>query len=283
MISGAAGGGFQPLGNALAREYEAAGFEVALRPSDGSVSNVRAILSGTADIGFSYADVAYSAYVGRLPGAEDGPRLRSLAVLELNPVHLLVRAKSGIRSIADLRRRRVAIGGPGSGSAATAVTVMTAFGLPDGAFDAVWLSYSEASSGLIKGTLDAMFVTGSVPLGSVEATVAAGMELLPLTKPPIEHLEAEYPFFRPTLIPAGAYATQQAPVPTIGVDNLLVARADLDERLAHDLTAALLDALPTLVARDGLLRLMSIAQAPAAPVPLHEGAARVYRERELAR
>jgi uncharacterized protein len=284
LITGTPGGGFQPLGEALAREYRAAGFDVQVRESDGSVSNVLALQAGEADVAFSYADVAYSAFIGRLEGHTGAhPRLRALAVLDLTPVHLVVRAGAGITSVEGLRSRRVGVGRPGSGSALTARTVMKAFGLDEGAVRTEPLSYNDAAARLIDGSLDAMFVTGSFPLESVQQSTQAGAALVPLVGPAIARLEHEYPFFRPTLIPGGTYPGHPGAVATIGVDNLLMARSDLDESLAHDLTARFFGALPSLTGRDGLLRLVSVERAPASPVPLHDGAARFYRERELAR
>ncbi len=283
LIGGTPGGGFQPLAEALATAYRAAGVRVTVSESEGSVSNVRAIQNADADIGFAYADVAYSAYIGRLEGATGAcDRVRALAVLELTPVHLIVREGAGIASVEGLRGRRIGVGRPGSGSALTAHTVMRAFGIAEVDVRAEPLSYIDAARRLDDGSLDAMFVTGSMPLESIQRSTRAGARLLPLVGEPIARLEREYPFFRPTLIPGGTYAGHPEPIRTIGVDNLLIARQGLGEPLAHDLTARLFDALPSLSGRLGLLRSMSVALAPAAPVPLHEGAARYYRERELA-
>ena len=70
---------------------------------------------------------------------------------------------------------------------------------------------------------------------------------------------------------------------TIGVDNLLLCRSDLQDELVYELTKRFFDALPRLASEQPSLRLMDFAQAPATPIPLHDGAARYYRERELFR
>jgi uncharacterized protein len=72
-------------------------------------------------------------------------------------------------------------------------------------------------------------------------------------------------------------------VPTVGVDSLLLCRADLSEDLVYRLTAAFFDVLPTLSTELESLQLMDVARASATPIPLHRGAARYYRERELTR
>jgi TRAP-type uncharacterized transport system substrate-binding protein len=78
---------------------------------------------------------------------------------------------------------------------------------------------------------------------------------------------------------AGEYPGHSAGIRTIGVENLLVCRSGLDEGLVHDLTARLFGALPSIP----LLRTIDLEQAPTVPIPLHDGAARFYRERELFR
>jgi len=68
---------------------------------------------------------------------------------------------------------------------------------------------------------------------------------------------------------------------TIGVDSLLICRKDLDESIVYDLTKHFFEALPALSSSLDALRFMDLDESPATPIPLHDGAARYYREREL--
>jgi uncharacterized protein len=117
----------------------------------------------------------------------------------------------------------------------------------------------------------------------VTTAARAGARLMPLAGPPIERLRHDYPFLRVTVIPRDAYPGVVDKVRTIGVDSLLVCRRDLDETLVYDLTRRFFELLPSLSASQGALRFMDLDQAPATPIPLHDGAARFYRERELLR
>ena len=101
--------------------------------------------------------------------------------------------------------------------------------------------------------------------------------------PGIGHIRSDYPFLRLVFIPSGTYPTQKDPIRTIGVENILVCRADLAEDIVYELTRGLFDMVSGLAAERTSLRLMNIEQAPATPIPLHPGAARYYREREIAR
>ena len=284
LTTGLPGAGFYPLGEALADLYRRIGPSVDVRvvESPGSVRNVEALQRGDADAGFAFADVAYVAYAGYLA---DKPfdRLRGIAVLQPSQLHVVVRPQAGIRGIADLRGRRVSVGPPGSGTALTADLLLKAFGMDLEAIRAETLQFSEASTRLVNGTLDAIFVTGSYPANSVSLATRSGGRLLPLEGDAVDRLRHDYPFFRLASIPGGTYPGHPAPTHTIGLDNVLLCRRDLDDELVYALTRQLFGNLPTLARLQPSLGLMEVANAPATPVPLHEGAARYYRQRELFR
>jgi TRAP transporter TAXI family solute receptor len=284
--TGTPGGGFYPLGEGLARAYQRSlgAVDLQIHPSAGAVTNVEAIQRGDADLGFAFADVAYVAYVGRLAGAS-GPfdRLRGIAVMQLTPVQLVVRRDPRIREVVDLRGRRIGVGPPGSGTALTAGLVLEAFGIAASAVQAETLQFNDAAARLVRGTLDAMFDAAIYPAESVMAATRAGARIMPLTGGPIERLRHDYPFLRVTVIPRDTYPGMSSAIRTIGVDSLLICRRDLDETLVYDLTRRFFEALPSLSSSLGALRFMDLDQAPATPIPLHDGAARFYRERELLR
>lgn len=286
LTSGTPGAGFHPLGESLARAFDRHVPEIRLevQESPGAVRNLQALQLGTADIGFAFADVAYMAYVGRL-GETSGPfdRLRGIAVLQLTPLHLIARLGSGVRSIQDLRGRRVGIGPSGSGTALTSAIVLNAFGIDPDDVTTVPVSFSDVARLLETQVLDAAFVNAGYPAESIARASAVGARLLPVDGPAVNALRAQYPFFRETFIPANTYRGQTTAVRTIGVDNLLLCRADLPESLVYDLTRAFFEVLPDLSSERISLRMMDLANAPAAPVPLHDGAARYYRELELTR
>jgi TRAP transporter TAXI family solute receptor len=286
FTTGPLGGGFYPLGEGLARAYASSvpGVTIEPMPSGGAVANAEAIQQGSADIGFAFADVAYIAFGGGIDrGSRPYDRLRGIAVLQLTPLHFVVRAQSGIQSINDLRGRRVSVGLAGTGTALTVQLVLKAFDLDRAQIVEENFSFDEAARRLVDGSLDAMFDTAIYPAHSVEAATDAGARLLPLVGPSIERLRHDYPFFRSAVIPRHTYPGVLGAVRTIGVDSLFICSRDLDESLVHDLTKGFFDALPSLSSSVDALRFMDLEQSPATPIPLHAGAARFYRERELQR
>ena len=284
LSTGPPGGGFYPLGESLAQAYAKSLTSVVVetRPSAGAVANVEAIQRNDADVGFTFADVAYVAYVRGLGGvSQPYSRLRAIAVLQLTPLHFVVRAGSGITTISDLRNRRVSMGPPGTGTSLIVQLLLEAFGVPLSTVHVEPLQFNEAARRLVAGTLDAMFDDAIYPAESVRIATKGGARLLPLVGPSIERLRHEYPFFRNAVIPQGSYPGVTQVIHTIGVDSLLICRRDLDESVVYDLTKHFFEALPALSSSLEALRFMDLDESPATPIPLHDGAARYYREREL--
>lgn len=286
LATGAPGGGFYPLGERLADAFAGAlpNMRVEVHTSGGAVSNVEAIQRGEADVGLTFADVAYVAFVGQLDGsAKPFDRLRGMAALELTPVHLVVSGRSAIASVRDLRGRRVGVGPPGSGTALTAGLVLQAFGIGAAEVHTEALPFNEAERRLEAGALDAMFDNAIYPAASVANATRLGARLISITGPAVDTLRRAYPFFRLAFIPPDTYRRSPETIHTIGVESLLVCRSNLDEAVVYELTKRFFEALPSLSSSQDALRLIDLEQAPATPIPLHEGAARYYRERELLR
>jgi TRAP transporter TAXI family solute receptor len=281
FASGPAGGGFLPLGEQLVRAFSEGrqDLEIRLLPSAGAVANIKAIQHGDAEIGFTFADVAFMAFTGQLgDGAPAFDQLRGIAVLQVTPAALVVRPGLSIDGPGDLRGRSVGVGPPGSGTAITAQLILRAFGVEETAVRVDVSSFQDASAKLLSGELDAMFDNAISQSPSLKRAAAAGARFVPIEGPPADQLRRDYPFLTATTIPEELYGVS---VHTIGVDGLLICRSDLDEAVVYELTRRLFLSLKSL--GRGALRLMDVGQAPATPIPLHAGAARYYRERELSR
>jgi TRAP transporter TAXI family solute receptor len=284
LSTGPTGGGFYTFGEGLTQAYATSlpGVVVKTNPSAGAVANVEALQRGEADVAFTFADVAYLAYVGGLSAASQPyTRLRGIAILQLTPLHFVVRAGSGITTIQDLRNHRVSMGPPGTGTSLIVQLILDAFGVPLSTVHVEPLQFDEAANRLMEGTLDAMFDDAIYPAESVRVATKSGARLLPIVGPPIERLRHEYPFFRTAVIPRNSYPGVTEVIHTIGVDSLLICRRDLDESIVYDLTKHFFEALPALSSSLDALRFMDLDESPATPIPLHDGAARYYREREL--
>ena len=283
FATGPVGGGFYAFGEALTAsliEHNAA-LKIERPVSTGVVSNLEAVQRGTADIGFGFADIAYLAANGRL--RTDTPpfhHLRAIAVVQLTPVQLLASARSGVRSVRDLRGRNIAVGPEGSGTAMTARLVLEAFGVGKAHFHEYSLDFQVASRRVAEGSIDAMFDNAQYA-EAIALGLRRGARLVPIDGPEIARLREDYPFLRRMTLPANTYSGTAA-ISTVGVESLLICRDDLDEQIVHDLTADLFAALTTL-SRSGRWNLVDLMDSPATSLRLHDGAARYYREQELTR
>lgn len=233
---------------------------------------VTAVQQGDVDVTILFADTAYLAFVGQLGG---GPydRLRGIATLNPNPLYIVVRRGAGIRELKDLQGRRVGVGRAGAGTAVTARAVLDTFELDVKLSNA---AVPDALAALSAGELDALFVGGVSAADQVRTALAGNAEVLALSPDTIGRLQRQYPFLRGMVVPRGL--TGQ-PGLTIGLDGLLVCRSGLDADIVYGVTKAFFQALPDLSAFDTPpLHQMNPEDASATPIPLHEGAARYYRE-----
>jgi hypothetical protein len=133
-----------------------------------------------------------------------------------------------------------------------------------------------------RGEIDAVISANPIMLAAartVNQTVP--LRLLPIGRTVINQLRGSYPFLKPVTVAADELPGQARPVETLGAEWLLVCRSDLSEELVYQLTKAFFAQLPALARDHGEAALIDPEQAPATPIPLHAGAARYYREREV--
>lgn len=253
--------------------------------SHGSVANAEMLERGEVETGFVQADVAHFAFTGT--GPLDGRphrRLRGLAKLYDEALHLVVMPDSGLRSLEDLPGKRISLDEPGSGTLVDARLVFEAFGIDEAAIRAVHLKPAEALDLARKGGLDGFFVMAGAPTPSVvEAVERLDARLVPIDGPPVERLLAASPFFLRHTIPAGTYPGRDA-VPTIAVGALWLCRDDLEEEPVYGLLRGLFQpSSRALLARShpraADIRLETALEGMS--VPLHPGAVRFYADHGL--
>ena len=243
-----------------------------------SIPNLINLQAGKIDVAISLADVAYLASIGQLDKTS-GPftRLRGMATLDVNTFHVLVGPRTDIHSIDQLKGRRVALGPMGTSTALVAEALLAVNGLGVADVRAEQVPYAEATERLLRGDFDAAFMTQLLGADPVTRSMRGGARLLEVDGPLIENLRRERPFLKRALIPRDVYPGQAQPIHTLAVDRVLICHADVDEEMVYRLLEAFFAARPGAVPRSDLER------APATPLPLHPGAARYYRLRELSR
>jgi TRAP transporter TAXI family solute receptor len=249
IATGGVGGVYYPYGGAIARviSQHVPGVQATVEVTGGAIDNLKLLQQGKVDLAFTLADTLAEARAGSGPFKDTGPvTARSIASLYTNFTHVVVRQGSGIARIADLRGKVVSMGSPGSGTELVADRVLSAAGLdPRADITRQSLGVADSVGAMKDGKLDAFVWSGGVPTPSVQdlaATPGFQLALLPHADllPALERAHGG-DLYRAVAVPAGTYRGVNADVPVIGVLNLLVASASLDDGLVQDIMRAMLD------------------------------------------
>jgi TRAP transporter TAXI family solute receptor len=256
--------------------------DVALKNSDGSQENVRRVATGAADYTIAAADAVETYILQNKPGSG---RLRGCSRLYDDYVHLVVPRSSPVRSVADLKGRKVAVGPSGSGVRLIADHVLQAAGLdPDTDIEPLAYGIQDTPDLLKNRKIDAFFWSGGLPTTAVQGlSKTDDIRLVPIGGDVIEKLHEQggaSRYYRAAVMPADAYpkAQRETPVPTLAVANLLITRDDADARLTQELTRTVIasrDHIGDVVHAAQLVDLRTAIYTD--PLPLHEGARRYYR------
>lgn len=284
ISTGAPGGATTPMVHEIVRVFseKLSDYSFSIKESSGGVANLEDVENGLADVAVTQSDLAYAAFT---TGSETSPRphskIRAMSVLYTAALHLLIAPATQFREVIDLRGKRIGVGPHGSGTEATVRRVLPQVGVSLSDVKLEWLPFSEIPARLADHTLDAEFVITSFPSVSATDAIKAGARLVSMRRA-AEQLRKDYPFLRPVRIPSGIYGLADD-IETIGVDTVLVCRADLSEDVVNLLLATFFDSVAKISEVQPALRSISLEQAPGTSIPLHPGAARFYRERELFR
>jgi TRAP transporter TAXI family solute receptor len=211
--------------------------------------------------------------------------LRVISSLFPEYVHVMVRAESDIRSLADLKDKRVALGEPGSGTLEDSRLVLEAAGLSECDLKPSYLRLSEAAEALRRGDIDALFLVAGYPVPAVaDLASLAKMRLVPVPAGMARALHAQYRFFAAGAIPGATYPGIDKETPSVAVTALWVTRTETPEDLVYAITAALWQPASRRILDSGHPAGKRIRLAGALlgfDLPLHPGSARYYRENGL--
>ena len=285
---GPEGGTFQYFSNGIASRLSKMlpDVEVSNMASAGSVENVRRANSGEIDFGIAYSGDTYLARNGRLTNdTTKYPNVMAMAFLYGAPAHLVVLEGSGIKEVADLEGKRIAVGGAGSGAAAAAQRYFSALGLWD-KMNVEFIGYSKAAAAIGDGLIDAMWVFAGFPNSSIIQAAASNKIKILDTFTAGEKGGAfeQYPFYAPLTIPAGTYSGVDYDVKSFQDSALWVASKDVAPEHVYNALANIYtkDGLSYMVKVKSTAKSMSIEGALTGIVtPVHPGAQKFWKEQGL--
>ena len=286
--TGGTAGTYYPVGGMIANAVSQPGkLVVTAQASNGSLANVTGIAGGAIESGFSQADVASWAFTGKgvFEGKPSVSGLRLIANLYPESVHIVVRKGSGIKTVADLKGKRVALDEPGSGTLINARTILAAYGIKESDIKPEYIKPNQAGDKLKDGALDAFFFTGGSPAGAIAelASAGGGIELLPIDGPQADAVRKSDGFFSPDVIADGTYKGVAA-TKTLAVGAQWVTSDKADAQAVYDITKALFGPAGQQAMGAGHAKGKFITKENAvigAGIPFHPGAERFYKEAGL--
>jgi TRAP transporter TAXI family solute receptor len=281
VTTGGEGGIYFVYGAAFAKviSKHLPGFRATAKGSTGAVENLMRLRDGKADIALTLGDTALDAVEGREAFGQPVP-LAALAQIYRSYVHVIAAKRSGIRTLADLKGKRVSVGSADSGTEVVAERVLTLARIDSRkGIRREQLGVAESAAALENGALDAFFWSGGLPTSAVSDLTRAKpvtmLDLRAFAKPLRERYGGVY---EDAAIPAGTYPGVDAPVPTISIPNYIVVSDKMNGGLAHDLTGLLFKYGDELAAAQPQANDLDPARAQQviAPIELHPGAQEYY-------
>jgi TRAP transporter TAXI family solute receptor len=260
------------------------GIRCSVESTGGSVFNVNTIKAGELDLGFAQSDVQYNAFKGQGQFKDSAyGDLRAVFSVHPEPFTVLARKEANIKSFADFKGKRFNVGNPGSGTRASMEELLTAMGWKQTDFSlASELKADEHGPALCDGKIDGFFYGVGHPSANIQdPTTSCGAKLVSITGPAVDKLVADKPYYAKATIPGGLYPNNPDAATTYGVLATVVASSKAPADTVYNVVKAVFDNFdefkklhpalanlkPENMVKDGL------------SAPLHEGAAKYYKEK----
>lgn len=283
VLTGGTSGVYYPLGVAFANIIGKAlpGSKTSAQATKASVENLNLLQAGRGEVAFTLGDSLSDAWKGNEEAGFKTPlkKLRGIAAIYPNYIQIVARADSGIRTLADLKGKKISVGAPKSGTELNARAILAAAGLTYKDFSRVeYLSFGESVELMKNRQLDVTLQSAGLGVASLK-DLATSMDIVVVAIPPDILKKVNDPAYIAATIPANTYNGQTAAVPSVAVQNYLATREDLSADTVYAITKALWTNLDELVNAHVAAKAIKLQNAlEGMPVPLHPGAEKYYRE-----
>lgn len=285
--TGGTAGTYYPLGAAMAEVLNKAipDMNATSVATGASVANLNGLADDEFQMVISQNDVTYYAYTGTelFEKSKAMRSVRGIACLYNETIQIVTLANSGIKTLQDLKGKRVVVGAIGSGTEVNARQILATAGLTYNDITEQFQSFAEGANSLRDGNTDVAFNTAGEPTAAIRDLAAQkDIYLIPVPGDVADKLIAKYPYYFKYKIPKDTYPKQTADVDTVVVKAMLVVKDTMSADMAYNITKALFS--PEGLERLGLAhakgKLISKATAlDGMSIPLHLGAERYFKEK----
>ncbi|MDF2502282.1 MAG: alkanesulfonate transporter substrate-binding subunit [Anaerosporomusa subterranea] len=283
IATGGTAGTYYPLGGAIAEILNKSipGMNASAQSTGASVANINMLKDGKVDIALVQNDISYYAFNGtEMFKDKKVANLKGIATLYPETIQIVALEGSGIKSIADLKGKRVAVGAAGSGTEANARQILEIYGITYKDIKVQYLSFGEAASGLKDGNVDVAFVTAGHPTAAIQDIAAQNkVALIPVEGDKADALIKKYPFYTKLVIPADTYK-QGKDVPAVAVMAMLVATDKMNADLGYQITKSIYTNLDRVKASHAVGKFITKEKAKdGMPIGLLPGAEKYFNEK----
>ncbi|HYD65246.1 TAXI family TRAP transporter solute-binding subunit [Azospirillum sp.] len=286
VLTGGTSGVYYPLGVALNGVYSKAipNAKVTVQATKASVENLNLLQSGRGEIAFTLGDSLSDAWKGTEEAGFKSKldKLRTIGGIYPNYIQIVAAKDSGIKTLADLKGKRVSVGAPKSGTELNARAIFGAAGMTYRDFAKTeYLPFAESVDLMKNRQLDATLISAGLGVAAVR-DLSTSQEIAIVSVPEDVVQKVGDPAYISETIPANTYNGQTEAVKTVAIRNLLVTHSGVSEATAYAMTKATFENLEQLTAAHAAAKQIKLDAGTAkSPVPLHPGAAKYYKEKGL--
>ncbi len=283
VLTGGTSGIYYPLGVALTQIYGKAipGVKATVQSTKASAENLNLLQAGRGEIALTLGDALSLAWKGNAEAGFKTPlnRLRGVSATYTNYLQIVASASSGIKTMADLKGKRISVGAPKSGTELNARAILKAAGLSYADFAKVeYLPFGESVELMKNRQLDVTLQSAGLGVASIR-DLANSISIVVVPIPPEVTAKVGDPAYQPATIPAGTYQGQASAVITASIANFLVSHEGVPADTVYRMTKAMYENLDMMVAAHAAAKQIKRENAlKGMPVPLHPGAEKYYRE-----
>ncbi|HZH53647.1 MAG TPA: TAXI family TRAP transporter solute-binding subunit [Microvirga sp.] len=283
ILTGGTSGVYYPLGVALSKVFteKMQGSRPSVQATKASVENLTLLQQGKGEIGFTLGDSLAMGWAG---DEEAGFRskldkLRGITAIYPNYIQIVASKESGIKTLADLKGKRLSVGAPKSGTELNARAILQGAGLTYKDLGKVeYLPFGESVELMKNRQLDATLQSAGLGVSSIR-DLATSVPIVVVEIPADIVQKVGTPYISAT-IPAGTYEGQTAAVPTAAVVNYLVTHSGVKDETVYQMTKSIFESLPELAAAHAAARDIKLENALSGmPIPVHPGAQRYFDEK----
>jgi TRAP transporter TAXI family solute receptor len=285
VLTGGTSGVYYPLGVALSKIYgdKIKNVRPTVQATKASVENLQLLQQAKGEIAFTLGDSLAAAWAGDEEAGFKSPlkKLRGITAIYPNYIQIVASKESGIKTLADLKGKRLSVGAPKSGTELNARAVLAAAGMSYKDMSKIeYLPFAESVELMKNRQLDATLQSAGLGVASLR-DLATAVEIVVVEVPAAVVDKAGPPFVKAT-IPANTYTGQTSPVQAAAVLNYLVTHEGMKEETVYEMTKAIYENLGELGAAHAAARSIKLENAlEGMPIPLHPGAARYLKEKGL--